>query len=101
MPETLLLATTRRELTSKADYSAELVARLQWAHTIVQEELEKTWEKREKQYNKKVNDRKIRLGDKVYCKVEYTKRGENRKLAPKWEGPYRVTSVVNEVNVRI
>lgn len=101
LPETLLLASTRREVMSREDYSTDLVVRLQWAHRVVREQLESTWEKREKQYNKQVKERGIRLGDKVYCKVEFTRQGENKKLAPKWEGPYRVVALVNNVNVRI
>ena len=46
-------------------------------------------------YNKKVRPRPIKLGDLVLRRVEVSDPTRARgKLAPKWEGPYRVTEVV-------
>ncbi|KAK1396934.1 hypothetical protein POM88_006797 [Heracleum sosnowskyi] len=41
-------------------------------------------------YNRKVKERFFRQGDLVLKKIEASGVGEKGKLAPNWEGPYRV-----------
>lgn len=43
-------------------------------------------------YNKKVKEKKFKVGDLVLREIiPATKDSTNGKLAPNWEGPYRVT----------
>ncbi|XP_064992463.1 uncharacterized protein LOC103998586 [Musa acuminata AAA Group] len=53
-------------------------------------------------YNKKVRPRPIKLGDLVLRKAEVSDPARVRgKLAPKWEGPYRVAKTVRPGTYRL
>ncbi|XP_065030486.1 uncharacterized protein LOC135653005 [Musa acuminata AAA Group] len=53
-------------------------------------------------YNRKVRPRPIKLGDLVLRKAEVSDPTRARgKLAPKWEGPYRVVEVVRPGTYRL
>lgn len=45
-------------------------------------------------YNLRVKERFFREGDLVLRKIEASGVGQKGKLAPNWEGPYRVKKVV-------
>nr|XP_018681665.1 PREDICTED: uncharacterized protein LOC108952829 [Musa acuminata subsp. malaccensis] len=53
-------------------------------------------------YNRKVRPRPIKLGDLVLRRAEVSDPTRTRgKLAPKWEGPYRVANVVRPGTYRL
>nr|XP_009412969.1 PREDICTED: uncharacterized protein LOC103994370 [Musa acuminata subsp. malaccensis] len=53
-------------------------------------------------YNRKVRPRPIKLGDLVLRRAEVSDPTRTKgKLAPKWEGPYRVTDVVRPGTYRL
>ncbi|XP_064941125.1 uncharacterized protein LOC135594645 [Musa acuminata AAA Group] len=53
-------------------------------------------------YNRKVRPRPVRLGDLVLRRAEVSDPTRTRgKLAPKWEGPFRVTGVVRPGTYRL
>ncbi|KAJ8042757.1 hypothetical protein HOLleu_09604 [Holothuria leucospilota] len=55
-------------------------------------------------YDKKTSAVNIKMGDKVLLKAHPLSNPKKKcvaKLAPKWRGPYRVTSVLTPVNVVI
>uniref|UniRef100_A0A804HWW3 Uncharacterized protein n=1 Tax=Musa acuminata subsp. malaccensis TaxID=214687 RepID=A0A804HWW3_MUSAM len=53
-------------------------------------------------YNRKVRPRPIKLNDLVLCKTEVSDPTRARgKLAPKWEGPYRVVEVIRPGTYRL
>ncbi|RZR97182.1 hypothetical protein BHM03_00026305, partial [Ensete ventricosum] len=48
-------------------------------------------------YNHKVHPRQIEVGDLVLRKTEASDPTRSRgKLAPNWEGPYQVESIIRE-----
>ncbi|GKB62270.1 hypothetical protein Tco_0918456 [Tanacetum coccineum] len=50
----------------------------------------------EKYYNAKVRNISFRLGDFVYRNNKASHAKENRKLGPKWEGPYEVVEALGK-----
>ncbi|RZS14645.1 hypothetical protein BHM03_00046381, partial [Ensete ventricosum] len=48
-------------------------------------------------YDRRVHPRRIEAGDLVFRKAEVSDHTRSRdKLAPNWEGPYRVESTIRE-----
>ncbi|RWW57509.1 hypothetical protein BHE74_00035696 [Ensete ventricosum] len=48
-------------------------------------------------YNRKVRPRLVGMGDLVFKKAEASDpRHSRRKLAPRWEGPYRVVRAIRD-----
>ena len=45
-------------------------------------------------HNSRVKERHFNLGDLVLRKAEVSKSTEQRKLAPNWEGPYKVVKII-------
>lgn len=63
--------------------------------------IEKAQKKQKIQYDKGTQQIEYSVGDTVYLKKGSLAIGEAHKLAMKWQGPYRITEVVSETNVRI
>ena len=90
------------DLMSPKEYEKEITPLLQdiFDHVITKLEISK--EKMQSQYNTKLRFIDYRQGQKVWLKVKYYKTGENRKLAPRRTGPWRVIQKLpNGVNFKI
>ena len=83
---------------SVTKYSREVVMRLQQARERVIKNSIKQKKRNEHYYNM---DRKLsafKINDVVWLKISKMKKGEARKLKPKWKGPYRIINCVDDTN---
>ena len=101
MPLALVGRTGNREYVPEESFAQKLVGNLKKAYKVAVDQIAKSVLVREKYFNKGKHDYDIKVGDIVYHKVEHMKRGQSKKLVPRFHGPLRVTEVVNKVNVRV
>lgn len=69
-------------------YERELKFRLQTIHAIVHKSIEQTKMKRTNDYNSNIIETNLKIGDKVYLKLE-----NRSKLDPLYSGPYIITAL--------
>lgn len=79
---------------SVKSYSRGVVQRLLQARERVIKESNKQKKRNESAYNKGRIPPKFKEGDVVWLRVDKQKVGDNRKLKPKWTGPYRIIFMV-------
>jgi len=79
------------------DYTKILKFQLQRMHELVRQHLQKEKEKSKEYYDRNAKDRHFIIGQKVWLKNQTRKN----KLSPIWEGPYEVTGIPSNVNIRI
>ena len=81
----------------KADkYTTTVAERLQQTYQCVTLAKTKKQKKAMKaKWNKTHIESPFRINDVVWYKIEKQKKGENRKLAPKYTGPYKITNIVD------
>ena len=82
------------------DYVSELRDRLQSAHQAARSNLITHKDRSKDYYDRKTEEMKIEIGDKVLLYDETVRRGRSRKLSAQWIGAYEVVGVDN-VNVTI
>ncbi|KAL0130248.1 hypothetical protein PUN28_002086 [Cardiocondyla obscurior] len=95
------LATAPRNTYTYDDYAQELRERLRASNTIAKEHLKKEKEKSKTNFDKKIRERKFRIGDQVLLHDETVRRGRSKKLEAQWIGPYTVIEKCGEVNYKI
>lgn len=78
------------------DYYYELKYKLQSAHKFARENLINSKISNKKQFDRKTNPLKLKIGDKVL--LENT---TNKKLGAKFDGPYDVIDILSDVNTKI
>ena len=87
---------------SAKEYSDERQVTMQEMYDTVIEQLKLSKQFMMRQYNKRLRFNDYGEGDKVWLKVKHYKTGENRKLAPRREGPWAVLQKLpNGVNFKI
>lgn len=79
------------------DYLTELKFKLQTAHSLAREELLKSKEVNKRIYDKKSKTIKYVVGDKVLI----TNEDRLTKLHNPFIGPFEVTELISDVNIRI
>lgn len=82
------------------DYAIELKYKLQKAHEIARHNQLLSKEKTKSYYDRKIRPIKFKEGDLVLMK-NHLQKGDGRKLQPLFIGPYLVTEIVSETNVKI
>ena len=82
------------------DYVSELRDRLQSAHQAARSNLITHKDRSKDYYDRKTEEMKIEIGDKVLLYDETVRRGRSRKLSAQWIGAYEVVGV-DKVNVTI
>lgn len=80
-------------------YTKEIVDRLMEAKKRVRAATLKQKQKNATAYNQGRVDSTFKFGDIVWLDVPKMKPTENRKLSPKWKGPYRIFQVVSKDNM--
>jgi hypothetical protein len=88
------------DMTHDADYVTEMTARLQAARTAVAENLREELSTRLQRVNKEPAMRDFIEGELV-ARKRITGKGESRKLAPLYDGPWRVEKRVGQVTYQI
>ncbi len=93
---------TAVDISTAADYADERNFVLQDVFDVVFTNLQLNKEKMQQQYNKSLRFFDHQPGEKVWLKVKFYKTGENRKLAPRRQGPWTILrKLPNGVNFEI
>jgi len=77
-------------LTPYDDYTQELKKRLRAITQLAKERVKKRKAKVKQQYDKKDEEIKFKIGDKVLVFDETLRRGRSKKLESLWTGPYKI-----------
>jgi len=75
------------------DYVSELKGRMQAAHAIVRDRLIESKTRSKRDYDRKIVQIAVKVGDKVLLFDESVRRGRSKKLSAHWIGPYTVLAV--------
>ena len=82
-------------------YPTELYSRLQLARRIVSEHNEDTRRKYTAKFNADKNEHSYKIDDLVWLSCPPAVKAVNKKLSPKWSGPYKIVELVGVNNVKI
>ncbi|XP_023223278.1 uncharacterized protein LOC111624612 [Centruroides sculpturatus] len=80
------------------NYASELRARLALAHKLAQEHAEKAAIDRKVYQQRRNKPYKFSIGDRVFVTEVTVPLGLKRKLAPRWQGPYRIIAETSPVD---
>ena len=75
------------------DYVSELKGRMQTAHAIARDRLTESKTRSKEDYDRKVVQIALQVGDRVLLFDESVRRGRSRKLSAQWIGPYTVLAI--------
>lgn len=78
------------------DYYFELRHKLQEAHKFARENLIQSKNKSKTYYDRKTNNLTLQIGDLVLLE-----NMTNKKLGPRYDGPYEVITIISDVNTKI
>lgn len=87
--------TANRPIYNYDDYVSIMTNNIQSAYKAVKENLGKLKEETKKQYDKKTNDVKFKIGDKVLALNDNKKITRQNAFPLKWEGPYEIIKDLN------
>jgi len=68
---------------------------------LAKEHFKQEKERAKQQYDKTINKRTFKLGDKVLLYNETVRRGRSKKLEPQWIGPYVIIEKNSDLNYTI
>lgn len=83
------------------EYSANLLVKLKAAYEAVRKNRDSRMDKAKVYHDRDVRACKFVVGDYVLLLDQVTKKGECKKLGPKWKGPYRVVQVMSDNDYKI
>jgi len=83
------------------DYAQELRERLRATNQLAKDHLQEEKFKAKLQYDKGVNKKIFKIGDKVLLLDETVRRGRSKKLESQWVGPYTIIAKFSDVNYEI
>ena len=83
------------------EFKTELSKRLLKAYKSAASNIQKAQLSQSNQYNKKVNNIQLKVGDKVLLFTPTLGEGRTRKLARHFTGPYTITQLLSSENVQI
>ena len=108
IPNSLIRKSTLRKFIDKPfnknydDYISDLKEKIQISQKLARENLIKHKVKSKQYYDNKINIHDYKIGDLVYIKNNLTKIGINKKLSPKFKGPYEIKKISgNNVYLKI
>ena len=76
------------------DYKSEMMTNLSQAWKLAQENIKAAQKCQKTQYDKKTRDVNLKVGDRVMVLMPTEAKGEKRKLARPFHGPFRVLSLL-------
>ena len=82
------------------DYINDLKQKIQITQNLARQQLIKNKVISKKYYDKQINIPNYKVGDFVYVKNHQTKLGMNKKLGPKYKGPYEIKNIIGN-NVQL
>ncbi len=83
------------------DYACGLKKRLQLAYLIASKNHLIKTKKQKVYYDRTAKAKPFKENDLVWLSDKAKKKGVNKKLQPRWKGPYVITGVINELNYYI
>ena len=70
-----------------------IMSRMRESFRLAHEALEKEQSRQKRQYDQKAKPTELRVGDLVLRVNDYLMKGQSKKFAPRYRGPYRVASI--------
>ena len=83
------------------EYADRTQNKLKKLFKLVKNNQELKMNKAKLRYDRNVRAAKVKEGDLVLILDQGPKKGLNKKLMPRWKGPYRVLQVISETNYKI
>jgi len=83
------------------DYAQELREKIRATNQLAKDHLKQEKVKAKLQYDKRVNEKTFKVGDKILLYDETIRRGRSKKLESQWIGPYTITKKLSDVNYEI
>lgn len=83
------------------DYAADLQKRLDEVHALVRDCSLKSSERMKTRYDRKANTDGFEEGSLVWLHNPLRKKGKSPKFQPRWEGPYKIITRLNDLTYRI
>jgi len=83
------------------NYAQELRERLRATNQLAKDRLKEEKFKSKLQYDKSVNEKIFKIGDKVLLHDETVRRERSKKLETQWVGPYTITVKFSDINYEI
>ena len=103
VPTSTVLTSQRNPYTIDIDdYKSELAVNLSQTWKLAQDNIKVAQKRQKIQYDKKTHDVSLKVGDRVMVLVPTEAKGEKRKLARPFHGPFQVLTVTpTNVEVRL
>lgn len=103
IPIQVALNPPKEKCKSYEEYYQQLNAKLELIHESVAQNLKSSKEVMKRQFDRTraTGEPNIEVGDLVWLYYPVVKVGQSKKLAKKWNGPYRVIAKVGAVNYKI
>jgi len=92
------LLQSRDESTSISEHRKKIVEKLEVAHKLAKENIERAQQTMKNYYDKKAKDANFELGDRVWVYTPKTAKGLSKKLLHNWHGPYRIVKKLSPVH---
>jgi len=83
------------------DYAQELRKKIRAINQIAKDHLKQEEIKAKLQYDKSINEKTFKIGDKVLLHDETVRRRRSKKLESQLIGPYTITEKISDVNYAI
>jgi hypothetical protein len=83
------------------EYLTNMITRVEHAREVARENIEVHQQKYKVHYDKRAKEPNYKVGDKVWVYQPKVNKGQSRKLAHLWHGPYLIIDKCNEVNVKL
>jgi len=82
-------------------YAQKLRERLRATNQLSKDRLKEEKFKAKLQYDRNINEKIFKVGDKVLLHDKTVRRGRSKKLETQWVGPYTITAKLSDVNFEI
>ena len=87
----------------QSQQAMDMVEKMKETRSYARKEIEKSENRRKILYDEKHNTKEsnLKIGDHVYWRKVFNKKGLTGKLAKRWIGPFKIIAKPNEVNFEI
>ena len=83
------------------EYVKELLKNFHEVHHLARDKLKTAMKIQKQAYDTKIREADFHVGDLVYRRNLLLKKGDSRKLAPPWVGPFLVVQQLSEVTYKV
>ena len=82
------------------DYAQDLRNRMDDIYLRVTKQTDKNMRRQKRNYDKHTNDKTYSVGNYVWLRNDFRKKGTSPKLTNRWDGPFRVITKLSDVTYR-